>query len=634
MEMKDKWLQLREQYGKFAYPFVFCIALFLLDFLFRCNYSGIAAANQNHWAPNLFTLSWGLIFSVLIFVIPGIAKRIVMSVILGAFTVLTFVHAVLYHVAGSFLSFSDLAFAEDGAAFISLQYLTFSWKIYLGILVAVAIGVFAILLAPKKQDWKLIPLCVCAVLLAASITGIAVIHDYYHRTGTGSRFVWTDTYTPGSVTANYTEFTNPNECLMLCGNYQYLFRSVTQSLNDVFNLGAMRSELDEYYAAKPEKAEKNDMTGVLEGQNCMAILLESIDGWMITPEFMPNLYAIKQKSVDFENHYTPLFLSAGTFNTEFAFNIGYYLPSTGTSARTYATNIYPNSLANLFTEKGYEANSYHTLSGKYYNRAVVHPLWGYEAYNGYGDMGLIGDQTRDTTLLAGYDYMVDHEKPFFNYIITYSGHGPYTEVRSAISGRHMEKARQLAENSGIKTDNEDTWNQFVRAIAHLQEVDAFIGGLIEKMTRDGSIHNTTLVLFADHYSKYLTDTEFVMELKGATDMNTVCHTPFFIYSEKLEPTTVTKVTSSVDFLPTIANLFGLDYNARYLVGNDAFGDKGGFVCFKDYSWIDSETYWTPEYEGEVTEHIEKRNQEVRALLNASWNTVKCNYFDYLEKKAK
>ena len=167
----------------------------------------------------------------------------------------------------------------------------------------------------------------------------------------------------------------------------------------------------------------------------------------------------------------------------------------------------------------------------------------------------------------------------------------------------------------------------------MQEVDAFIGGLVKKMQEDGTIHNTALVLFGDHYCKYLTDTEFVMSLKGATDLNTICRTPFFIYSEKLEPRTVTKVTSSVDMLPTIANLFGLDYHPRYLVGNDAFSEKGGFVCFKDYSWIDSDTYWTPDYAGGETEAIRQRNQEVRALLNASWNTVKCNYFAYLNNKS-
>ncbi|MBR2616552.1 MAG: LTA synthase family protein [Clostridia bacterium] len=626
--MKEKWCAFRDRFGAYLSPVVFFVALFFLDFSFRFLHSGAGSSSPFYWVPNLFTSAWSLIFCAVVLLIPGLAKRIVMGVILLAFGILTFVHAILYHVAGSFLAFSDLAFAEDGAAFVSVQYLTFSWLVYVAILFSLALGCLAIFLAPKKTHyhWSLFVLVVA--LFIPSVVGIVIAHNANHRTGTEGRFEWTDVYTPGSRYAYYTEFTDPNEAMMICGNYQYLFRSLTLSINDLLNLGAMRGALDDYYAQKSHERIENRMTGAVEGQNAVAILLESIDSWMITEDFMPNLYALKQKSVDFQNHYTPLFLSAGTFNTEFAFNIGYYLPVTGTSARTYATNVYPNSLPNLFREKGYAANSYHTLSGKYYNRQVVHVQWGYEAYNGYDEMALTGRQTRDTTLLGGYKKMTDHDKPYFNYIITYSGHGPYTEARASISGPHLGDAKVLAEMSGIRTDNEDTRNQFVRAIAHAQETDAFIGGLIQKMTEDGSIHNTTLILFADHYSKYLTDTEFVMDLKGVEDEYHLCNTPFFIYSEKLAPEKVEKVTSSVDILPTVANLFHLNYDPAYLAGNDAFGDGGGFVCFKDYAWIDSDMMWTPDYQGEQTEAIRRRTAEVRALLTSSWNTVKTNYFAY------
>ncbi len=625
--MKEKWTVFCNRFGRYLYPFVFFFALILLDVSFRALHPGAGTTSATHWTPNVFTLCWTAILSVIVYLVPGLAKRIVMSIFVGTFVILAFVHAVLYHVSGSFLSFSDLAFAEDAAAFISIQYLTFSWKIYLFLFLSLAVGVLAILMAPKKEKIHWITLVVCVLLLSGSVTGIILTHCEYLEDGTVGKFEWTDTYNPGSISSYYMDFSNSNECLKLCGIYQHLFRSFTYSLGDFFNYGRMRDEASEYFESQAE-TQSNEMTGVLEGQNAIAILLESIDTWMITEEFMPNLWALQQNSLDFVHHYTPLFLSAGTFNTEFAFNIGFYLPATGTSARTYATNVYPQSLPNLFRNHGYAANSYHTLDGRFYNREVVHPQWGYEAFNDHDILELTGDQTRDTTLMEGYEKMVGHDSLFFDYIITYSGHGPYTEARSAISGPHLKKANVLAKESGIKTDNADTWNQFVRAIAHAQETDAFIGQLVEKMTEDGTIHNTTLILFGDHYSKYLTDTGFVMELKGVSDMNTICNTPFFIYSEKLESQTVEKYTSSVDMLPTVANLFGLEYDARYLVGHDAFSEEGGFVCFSDYSWIDSEMYWTPDYQGEETEKIKERNREVKALLSTSWNTVKTNYFAY------
>ncbi len=631
--MKEEWNAFRAKIGVKIYPFIFFFSLMFLDFSFRALHQAAGSTSIFHWAPALFTLCWSVVFTVVVYVIPGVAKKIIMGLIISAFSVLCLVHATLFHVSGSFLSFSDLAFAEDGAAFVSVEYLGFSGWIYVCVFLSLALGIFALLLSPKKQSYKWIPVCISAVCLIGSITGLIVLHISFYVSG-DNKFSWTDTYDPGSVSAIYTEFTNPNECLLFCGNYEYLFRSVSKSFDDSVELDESRNELDAYYATRSEEKIPNEMTGKLEGQNVIAILLESIDSWMITEQFMPNLYALKQQSVDFVNHYTPLFLSAGTFNTEAALNIGYYLPITGTSAYTYATNIYPYSLPNLFVKKGYTANSYHTLDGKYYNREVVHPLWGYDSFNDQDDLGFIGEPTRDTTLMEAYEKIVHYDKPFFSYIITYSGHGPYSEKRQVIAEPYLEIAEQLAIESGVVCDNQNTWDQYVRAIAHVRECDAMIGQLIENMTADGTIENTAIVFFGDHYSKYLTDTAFIMQLKGVDNMYSICNTPFFIYSNKLEPQFVEKVTSSVDILPTVANLCNLDYNPRYSIGSDAFGEGGGFVCFKDYAWIDSENMWTPDYEGELTPEMEARCKEVAQLLNASWDTVKSDYFGYLKKMGK
>ncbi len=630
--MKVKWIAFRDKIGAKAYPFIFFFSLVLLDFSFRALHQDAGSTDLFHWAPTLFTVCWSVLFSVVCYMLPGVIKKIAMSLVLAVYGILCLVHATLYHVAGSFLSFSDLAFAEDGAAFVSVEYLGFSFWIYFFAFLSVSIGIFAVVLTPGKQKYRWITGGISCVLLVGSIAGMIALHSAFYVNGSDNKFTWTDTYDPGSVSAIYTEFTDPNECLIFCGIYEYLFRSFAKSFDDSAGMEESRNHLDEFYDARSEEKIPNEMTGALEGQNVIAILLESIDTWMITEEFMPNLYALKQQSINFTNHYTPLFLSAGTFNTEAALNIGYYLPVTGTSAYTYATNIYPYSMANLFVKKGYAANSYHTLDGKYYNREVVHPLWGYDSFNDQDDLGFVGEPTRDTSLMEAYEKIVQHDKPFFSYIITYSGHGPYTEKRQVIAEPHLEIAQQLAIDSGVICEDEDTWNQYVRAIAHVRECDTMIGQLVENMRTDGTLENTALVLFGDHYSKYLTDTEFIMQLKGVDNMYSICNTPFFIYSNKLEPRTVEKVTSSVDILPTVANLCNLDYNPRYSIGNDAFGEGGGFVCFKDYSWIDSQMLWTPDYEGELTPEIEARCQEVATLLNASWDTVKCDYFGYLKNK--
>lgn len=624
--MKEKWIEFREKNGCYLSPALFLFSLLLLDFGFRVVHSFVSQTGVWDLAPCLFTLFWSLLLTGIVCLIPGLAKRIVMGVIVGLFLVFALANAILYHVSSSFFSLGDLAFAEDGMSFLSFQYFTIDWRIYLTVFVSAFLCVFAIHLAPAKQRYSKLPLTLCLALILTSFTGNVLVHSHYDEGDLKEQFWWTDTYTPGSMNAVYTEFTSPNDNLMFCGLYQYLYRSISVNLGDYFHLDSIRSELDAYYSARSDKTVPNEMTGVLKDRNLVAVMMESIDTWMINEEMMPNLYALQKESVNFNDFYTPMFLNSGTFNTEAAFNIGLYLPVSGTGAQTYATNSYPQSLPHLFRNAGYAANSYHNLEGRFYNRQVVHPQWGYEAFHDFGAMNLKGNHDLDSSLMEAYSMFCPKDTRYFSYIITYSGHGPYDNPESEIAAPHMAEALAAAKKSGILAKTEDTWNQFVIAIAHAMETDALIGSLVEQMRTDGTLENTDLILFGDHYCKYLTDTEFVMELKGAHNENTLCKTPMMIYSQKLAAENVERIGSSIDLLPTIANLYGLEYNPRYVLGRDLFGDEEGIVCFRDYAWIDENRYWEPGMEDPLSEKEEEQVQKVRQLLTVSWNTVKCNYF--------
>ena len=121
-----------------------------------------------------------------------------------------------------------------------------------------------------------------------------------------------------------------------------------------------------------------------------------------------------------------------------------------------------------------------------------------------------------------------------------------------------------------------------------------------------------------------------MQLKDVDNMDMLCQTPFFIYSKDMEPRTVTKLTSTMDIAPTIANLFDLDVNYAYYTGDDIFSDGGGYVIFRGLNWYDGDIYYTPDYDGEMTDdvytYIYARNTEVSTRISASWDTFRSNYF--------
>ena len=52
-----------------------------------------------------------------------------------------------------------------------------------------------------------------------------------------------------------------------------------------------------------------------------------------------------------------------------------------------------------------------------------------------------------------------------------------------------------------------------------------------------------------------------------------------------EPIKVEKIGSSLDILPTVLNLFGVEYDSRLLIGKDILSEVEPLVIFSDRSFI-------------------------------------------------
>src|SRR5690606_17923285 len=121
------------------------------------------------------------------------------------------------------------------------------------------------------------------------------------------------------------------------------------------------------------------------------------------------------------------------------------------------------------------------------------------------------------------------------------------------------------------------------AIAHAMETDAFIGALMDKLEESGLIEDTVVILFSDHYSKYMTDTEYLLRIKGVSNTDLLCNTPFMIFSSDIEPRNVHTITSTIDIFPTIVNMFNLGADLTYFVGDDIFAEnRHDYVMFRNY----------------------------------------------------
>lgn len=459
------------------------LAYFFLDFSLRLFYGAMSNVSLWAWQPLVFTLLWSGTMTAIAALLPRTGRRIFLLVTFVPFALLTIAHCVLYQLTGTCFSFADLAYAGDGARFVSEAYFHLKVGQWLSIAVCLALMLCAVIFTPPTHVGRRGGIA-AAVLAAACAAGIFAVHTTQMPRGGAVEhseyLAWDNAESHDTLADAYAEFTNANRCLMFSGLYQYTVRGAAVTLWPQTMADTERiAELDDYYASHPKEAADTPMTGAFAGKNLILIMMESVDDWLVTPEYMPNLYRLEQEGVDFRNYYAPIFLAAATFNSEFTANTGLIAPEYQVRNSYYSEHALPYSLPNLFRDAGYRARSFHAANPSIYNRGQIHLNFGYESYSDYGDLGM-DDYMLDSQLLRGYDQIVSDE-PFFSFIITYSGHGPYTTEQQNISEPHLDRARAVIDYSTVPYTTEAQKEEYTRAVAQAMETDAFIGGLRERL---------------------------------------------------------------------------------------------------------------------------------------------------------
>ena len=169
-----------------------------------------------------------------------------------------------------------------------------------------------------------------------------------------------------------------------------------------------------------------------------------------------------------------------------------------------------------------------------------------------------------------------------------------------------------------------------------KETDYMVSLLLQMLTDKGIIDNTVIVVFTDHYLYTLSD-KTILEQYKETDNNLINNTPFFIWSKDMKKVNINEVTSQLNILPTILNLFGMEYHPNYYIGEDALNPNyKGYVFFSDYSWYDGNVY----VEGGIITNgknmnpttLEEKNYYINHIIRKNDLTLKYNYFKTLRNK--
>lgn len=125
--------------------------VFFSGFFPRLFYGAMSNVSLWAWQPLVFTLLWSGTMTAIAALLPRTGRRIFLLVTFVPFALLTITHCVLYQLTGTCFSFADLAYAGDGARFVSAAYFHLKVGQWLSIAVCLALMLCAVIFTPQTH---------------------------------------------------------------------------------------------------------------------------------------------------------------------------------------------------------------------------------------------------------------------------------------------------------------------------------------------------------------------------------------------------------------------------------------------------------------------------------------------------
>lgn len=372
------------------------------------------------------------------------------------------------------------------------------------------------------------------------------------------------------------------------------------------------SEMHQYFNNVQPTA-KNEYTGKFEGYNLVFITAEGFSPYAIHDEATPTLYKMVHEGYNFTNFYNPIW-EVSTSDGEYVACTG-LIPKSGVwSFFESGSNDMPFVMGNQLNVLGYKSMAYHNHTYSYYKRHISHPNIGYE-YKGVGN-GLKVKKVWPASDLEMFEQTIPEyidSQPFHSYYMTVSGHLRYSFSGNSMASKNKDVVKDLPYSETGKA-----------YIATQVELDRAMEHLLEKLEEAGIADKTLIAISADHYPYGLEDEE-IDELAGhKVEKNFELYkSPFILYTKDMDPEIIDKPSSSLDIIPTLSNLLGLEYDSRLLMGRDIFSDSDPLVIFLNRSFITDKG----KYDSQLEEFISKDDIKVDdSYINSISNIINTKFY--------
>ena len=273
-------------------------------------------------------------------------------------------------------------------------------------------------------------------------------------------------------------------------------------------------------------------------KNVIMVQVESLGKIMLFYELggkkvMPFLNSLVPQSVFFDN-FVAQHSGGGSSDAELSTLLS-LLPLRSHSGLRTADYTKVTSLLHRLKKHGYTTCAMHANHRQFYNRAYAYPQLGFDIFYSLRDYqgAARGLQSRDLEFFKqSLDKILALPAPYFAYLITMQGHGPY---------------KNYSQETRLKFQFEPDFTQTqIDYICTLHEVDQALEFFITQLDRLTILDRSILVVFADEFP-------FIFNTKNEKIENI----PLMIIDPGLDPRVETKLGSTLSIASTVTELLGI-----------------------------------------------------------------------------
>ncbi|MCA9653152.1 MAG: sulfatase-like hydrolase/transferase [Myxococcales bacterium] len=341
-------------------------------------------------------------------------------------------------------------------------------------------------------------------------------------------------------------------------------------------------------AARGEARARAPGFGAARGYDVVLVQVEALQGWVLGArvdgqEITPFLNAAQEHALVFDQVFDQT-AQGRTSDAEFLVLGAGHPPDRGALAFRFQDDSF-YTLAHVLADAGYSTLSSHPYERGFWNRARLHPRYGFADSRFRRELGSGPSIGWGLTDVAFFErivpVMLEQPRPSFTFLITLSLHHPYEHFPDAY------KELELGGLEGRPVGN------YLHAMHYADEA---IAGLMASLRRAGRADRTLVVAYGDHVTG-MGETPEILALAGRSTWDPGAHlalhtVPVIAWVGDESPAELrgrhSTVGGHVDIGPTVLHLLGIEDPRPAAFGRTLLDPEPGFAALSSGGAVDDE----------------------------------------------